>query len=223
MVFAGPSRPATMDGVTCLPPASAGDLLRVADAGARTIVLADTLFMDAPPPHSEIRLVLNRGVKIFGCASAGALRAIEMHQYGMRGVGWIYHLYRLRLLTDDGELASVLDSDYRAVTPPLVQIRYYLGQMVTSGWPLFRAAEVFSQIRSIYFMRRTPEAVAALINDCSSASVTPDSLLAPDKHIKSIDLLMCLSRLGAFRYSRVGKPKIDLSWLKVAVTLHRGP
>ena len=54
-VFAGPSRPATIGTVETdwAPPASAGELRAAARDGFRTLVLADTLFLDAPPSHRE--------------------------------------------------------------------------------------------------------------------------------------------------------------------------
>jgi hypothetical protein len=184
-------------------------------------VLADTLFLDAPPPHSEIRRVLDNGIKVFGCASAGALRAIELERHGMRGIGWIYHLFRMKLLNDDGELASVLDADFRVTAPPLVQIRYCLGHLVAAGWPPASAGAAFREIRSLYFMRRTAEAVAAVINAHCPESVSPQLLSTPDKHIKAIDLMMCLRRVGLALPSPAGAPTIDLRALKAAVALER--
>ena len=44
---------------------------------------------------------------MFGAASVGALRAVELERYGMRGVGEIFRAYRDGELEDDDEVAVV--------------------------------------------------------------------------------------------------------------------
>jgi len=61
---------------------------------------------------------MNAGVRVIGVCSAGALRAIELEKHGMNGCGVIHQLYKRRLLTDDGELASPLEADsFDAIAP----------------------------------------------------------------------------------------------------------
>ena len=57
--------------------------------------------------HKEILWALTRGVHVFGAASVGALRAVELERYGMRGVGEIFRAYRDGELEDDDEVAVV--------------------------------------------------------------------------------------------------------------------
>ena len=95
IVFVGPSlagaHPAPPPGVTLAGPAAAGDLYRAARAGARTIGLADGVFEDRPTVwHKEILWALERGVRVIGAASLGALRAAECAPYGMEGVGRVF-------------------------------------------------------------------------------------------------------------------------------------
>ena len=58
-----------------------------------------------PVWHKEILWALARGVHVFGAASMGALRAAELHAFGMVGVGRIFAAYRDGELEADDEVA----------------------------------------------------------------------------------------------------------------------
>ncbi len=117
-VFLGPSLPldearAAID-ATFLPPAKRGDIMAALDAHRpRAIGLVDGYFEQAPSVwHKEILHALDRGVPVFGAASIGALRAAELAQFGMTGVGRIYQAYVAGRFDpfddpfeDDGEVA----------------------------------------------------------------------------------------------------------------------
>ena len=50
---------------------------------------------------------MSEGVPVFGAASMGALRAAELHEFGMRGIGRIFESFRDGVLEDDDEVAVV--------------------------------------------------------------------------------------------------------------------
>ena len=76
--------------------------------GAEVIGLIDGYFeWTLSVWHKEILWALTRGVHVFGAASVGALRAVELERYGMRGVGEIFRAYRDGELEDDDEVAVV--------------------------------------------------------------------------------------------------------------------
>ena len=109
-VFTGPSLAAEAvarhAGLICLPPARQGDILRVARQQPVVIGLIDGVFDGSTAPwHKEILWALQQGIHVFGAASMGALRAAELHPFGMRGVGRIFEAYRDGLLEDDDEVA----------------------------------------------------------------------------------------------------------------------
>ena len=80
--------PAPPPGVDAARPGEAGDLYRAARGGARVIGLVDGVFEDRPTVwHKEILWALDRGVRVLGAASLGALRAAECAPFGMEGVG----------------------------------------------------------------------------------------------------------------------------------------
>ena len=53
----------------------------------------------------EVLALLESGVAVYGAASMGALRAVELHRYGMIGVGSIFRLFRRGVLDADDEVA----------------------------------------------------------------------------------------------------------------------
>jgi hypothetical protein len=225
-IFAGPSRSPDLKlgSARGFPPARAGDLSDAADKGFSHIVLSDTLFLDAPPNHREIIAVLARGTNVFGCSSAGALRAIELENYGMIGHGVVYHLYKARRLRDDAELACVLDDSYRAVTPSLLEIRYYLGYALALGFSPQAVAQAFGVLSTVYYMKRDYRVVRAIVAEhlCSGGLQPPRDIEDSAFRIKSIDLENCLAdvavslgvHLAPFR-----RVEINADWLSGGLTL----
>jgi len=225
-IFAGPSRSPhlILGAAQGLPPARAGDLSDAADKGFTHIVLADTLFLDAPPNHREIIAVMRRGTTVFGCSSAGALRAIELKNYGMIGHGIIYQLYKARRLLDDAELACVLDESYRAVTPSLLEIRYYLGYALTLGFSRQAVALAFDALSSVYYMKRDYEVVAGIVAEhlCPSGLQLPKSAQDSTFRIKSIDLENCLADIALSMGAHLApfrRVEINADWLNDGLLL----
>jgi hypothetical protein len=79
-----------------LPPARQGELLStMLRFRPSVVVLIDGVFHQSQSVwHKEIGYALMRGVVVIGAASMGALRAAEMHRYGMIGIGEVYKRYR---------------------------------------------------------------------------------------------------------------------------------
>jgi hypothetical protein len=135
IVFLGPTlrpeeAPKCLDAIY-RPPAEQGDIVRaVHDLGADAIVLIDGVFAKAPAVrHKEILWALDRGVPVYGAASMGALRASELHSYGMQGHGLIYRWYRATALADDDEVAvAMMPSELgaAALSEALIDIRLTL-------------------------------------------------------------------------------------------------
>src|SRR5688500_17513969 len=72
-------------------PAKRGDIYFAAAEQPRALILLDGAFEDVPAvTHKEILWALSQGVHVFGASSLGALRAAELHQFGMVGVGAIF-------------------------------------------------------------------------------------------------------------------------------------
>ena len=104
---------------------------------ADTIVLIDGLYRDTMPlRHREILELLEQQVRVIGAAGIGALRAAELHSFGMEGVGLVFRLYRAGALDGDDEVAVIHTSEqgqYVAHTEALVNVRYASHEAVKRG------------------------------------------------------------------------------------------
>ncbi len=120
-----------------LPPVSQGDVYRAARRRPSAIGIIDGYFSGAPSVwHKEILWAMSEGVPVFGSASMGALRAAELHVFGMRGVGKIFEAFRDGALEDDDEVAVVhgpAEIGYIAASEPMVNIRETLALAEKKG------------------------------------------------------------------------------------------
>ena len=83
-----------------------GELYVAAHAKPAAIGMVDGYFDGVPAVwHKEVLWALQAGIAVFGASSMGALRAAELHSFGMRGIGRIFEDYRDGRLTDDDEVA----------------------------------------------------------------------------------------------------------------------
>jgi hypothetical protein len=141
-VFVGPTlRPADVlkyPGMTFLPPAEQGDVYNVVTSSEPAAIgLIDGRFHDVPAVwHKEILWALHLGVRVYGAASMGALRAVELHPFGMRGTGWIFESFLDGTFEDDDEVA-VSHGDQEVNFAPgsdaMVNIRRTLGLAHEAG------------------------------------------------------------------------------------------
>jgi hypothetical protein len=130
-VFLGPSlsveQASRLLDATYLPPIQQGDLLRLLDRKPRHVGIIDGYFETVPAVwHKEILLAMSQGVHVFGAASMGAIRAAELHAFGMIGIGTIFGWYRDGDITADDEVAvrhGPAELGYLALSTALVDIR----------------------------------------------------------------------------------------------------
>lgn len=128
---------------TFLPPVKLGDVYRaVSRLRPSAIGIVDGYFQWVPAVwHKEILWAIDQGIHVFGAASMGALRAVELAPFGMHGVGRIVEAYREGRFNDadedpfedDDEVAVVhgpRESGYRAGSEAMVNIRSTLARAV---------------------------------------------------------------------------------------------
>jgi hypothetical protein len=134
VVFTGPTISAEdaaqeLD-ATYLPPVSQGDVYRAAAAKPLAIGIIDGYFDRVPAVwHKEILWAMSKGIQVFGAASMGALRAAELTQFGMVGIGTIFESFRDGFLEDDDEVAVVhapRELGFRVCSDAMVNIRQTL-------------------------------------------------------------------------------------------------
>jgi hypothetical protein len=154
--------------VTVRPPVEQGDILRLIEELPDVIGIIDGQFFHAPAVlHREILLALERGARVLGAASIGALRAAELDAFGMEGIGTIYRLYRTGAIDADAEVAVLHAAPvdgFRPLTEALVTIRHNLRRArrrrVISAQTATRA---LATLKRLHFTRRTSGAVLAAV------------------------------------------------------------
>jgi hypothetical protein len=154
------------------PPARQGDIASdVINLNPNIVILIDGEFrQNLSPWHKEIVYALQHpGVKaIYGAASIGALRALELDYLGMIGIGKIYEWYRDGVTEDDAEVAlsygrrvRLKDGDpaYDQLTVPLVNIRagveHYRKEFLDNPSVHEAVDQFFKVMQAIHYSQRT--------------------------------------------------------------------
>ncbi|MET0143519.1 MAG: YcaO-like family protein [Ilumatobacteraceae bacterium] len=136
------------------PPIKRGDLDDVPERSVVGIidgVFADTLAISP----GEVRAAIDRGVVIYGAASMGALRAVEVP--AVVGVGRIVDMYRTGLIERDDEVALLFEAESgMSLTEPLVNVRYSVERLVRLG-TLARASgeALVAAAEKLHYTQRT--------------------------------------------------------------------
>lgn len=168
VIFVGPSlggREALPDGFRRRPPAQRGDIYRAVRQGARVIGLIDGYFQSVPSVlHKEILWALHHGCAVYGAASLGALRAAELHGFGMVGIGQVFADFRDGRLWCDDEVAVIhgpAELGFAALSEALVNIRATLAHAVAAGRiGAALAGELAQAARGLFYADRSLEAMA---------------------------------------------------------------
>ena len=135
VLFAGPSITGIElpQSIALRPPAVCGDLSELLDDPPSAVALIDGCFALAPTVcHKEILALISSGTTVIGGASLGALRAAELADFGMHGVGAIFAAYRVGAIRrDDAVMLTHGPADFGFVpfTIPLVDAEFALHGM----------------------------------------------------------------------------------------------
>lgn len=112
------------------PPIAADQVLRWQLRPGDRLLIIDGLFLQATAVrHKELLALIDDGVQVTGASSMGALRAAELHPFGMRGIGSVFHAYRDHTIVGDDEVALLhagADAGHRALSWALVDLRHAL-------------------------------------------------------------------------------------------------
>lgn len=206
------------------PPVAAADLLRLDAARGDVVVIVDGYFQQSRSVrHKEILLLLERGVEVWGAGSMGALRAAELHRFGMRGVGAVFRLYVRGVIEGDDEVGVThgpAERGYPVVADALVNIRCTLRQAVRDGLVDAAAATHFAAAaQATPFQQRTPTALlgAAITAGMDAADAARIGALLTQRRVdvKRLDALRALRRvrdgLSARDRKRTAPPAVKVS------------
>jgi hypothetical protein len=181
-VFLGPSLPLAQARAvlqaTYLPPAAQGDVYRACKRAPRVLAIVDGYFDSVPAVwHKEILWALARGIAVFGASSMGALRAAELHAFGMRGVGQVFEAFHSGQLEDDDEVTVAhgdVTTGYRRFSEAMVNIRPTLARARQAG--LLSPAlhdELLSAAKASFYPERS---YSALVARAKASGLEPGAL-----------------------------------------------
>lgn len=146
-----------------LPPVAMGDLYTLVESRAKPgdqIAIIDGFFEARPAVwHKEILHALDRGLKVFGASSMGALRAAETWQFGTIGVGRIFEAFRNGALTDDDEVAvshADAEAGYRSLSDAMASLRFGFADLVNEGaLDASLADQVTHELKALPYSKRS--------------------------------------------------------------------
>ena len=112
-------------------PAKKGDFLRLSQATdeKKSIGFIDGVFLhDYPPSPIEVyHLATRKNIELIGASSLGALRAVELEKFGMKGIGKIFQLYKNGTINADDEVAVTFVRDKNILqSEAMIDIRFNL-------------------------------------------------------------------------------------------------
>lgn len=163
MVFLGPSldlyRAKEVVDADFRPPVKRGDLGTLYP-GVRTVGIIDgVLLTDAAVGHREILALMEREVTVIGGGSMGALRAAELRDLGMIGVGRIYKEYESGRVDGDDEVVLAYDPfTQRPLSEPLINLRLNLEAAAARGVVSEAdAARLIAELKRTFYPKRSYE------------------------------------------------------------------
>ncbi len=224
-MFCGPTIPASavlqiLPSATIRPPAACGDIYRVCrrDPPA-TIGLIDGYFDHRLSVwHKEILWALDQGFCVYGSASMGALRAAELSEFGMRGVGRVFEQFRTGELEDDDEVAVIHESAERGYAPQsdaMVNLRETLRHAADAGViGADNRARLLSELKGLFYPQRTRQALIQLVRSLANEDEKQGFLdwiatrgIVDQKQLDALEMLKLMTedvRAGLLRAPPVG-------------------
>jgi len=159
-VFCGPSLPpgdrVKVEGVTYLPPASRGDIPRIANEYDAVLLIDGVFHHDLAPSPKEC-YAATKVSRMFGASSMGALRAAECWPYGFTPLGAIARWYIREVIDGDDEVAVLTHPQtHVALTVPMVNVRYVAWLACRRGTLSKAEAHAFVlAARDVFYMDRS--------------------------------------------------------------------
>lgn len=154
-----------------LPPAGQADLISAVLRYRPAMVgLIDGVFHQSLSVwHKEILDAIGKGVRVYGAASMGAIRAAETASFGMVGIGDIYRGYASGAITADDEVAVAHagpEEGFRPLSDAMVNIRATLAAAVVAKVLDMGAADRICEVaKRVYFPQRRLDRVLMMAQE----------------------------------------------------------
>jgi TfuA protein len=139
------------------PPVARDDVVKALRDDPDIIVIIDGVFHKEPAvSHKEIMEAIKKGVIVVGGASMGALRASELDNFGMIGVGRVYNDYRRGIIESDDDVAVVINPEtFEQLSDAFISMNYTFKAAMTKG--IINKSDFVTLIKtakSIYYPKR---------------------------------------------------------------------
>lgn len=156
------------------PPVKRGDITTAIHNGAEIIGIIDGVFHQEPAvSHREILDALNKNVIIVGGASMGALRASELDELGMIGVGYVYNQYKSGSIESDDDVAVVFNPEnMQQLSEAFISMKYNLEKALKQGIITKNEFnEIISRLKSTYYPKRNYNIIFNVLNENRSKNL----------------------------------------------------
>lgn len=143
-------------------PIKRGDILEAIKESPDVIGIIDGVFHQQPAvSHREILEALNKGIVVVGGSSMGALRASELDELGMIGIGYVYQQYKTGAVESDDDVAVILNPQtHEQLSDSLISMDYNLKKAHDTGIISDPELETLLEVsKSIFYPKRTYEKV----------------------------------------------------------------
>lgn len=162
IIFTGPSLQ-SKEALTILKadyrhPVARGDIINALNDQPEIIGIIDGIFHKEPAvSHKEILEAIKRGVVVVGGASMGALRASELDDFGMVGIGQVYNDYKDGVIESDDDVAVVINPEtMEQLSEALISMNYtFKAALDTKILDRSEYDLLIKTAKSIYYPKRT--------------------------------------------------------------------
>jgi len=139
------------------PPVARNDIIKALKHNPDIIVIIDGVFHKAPAvSHKEIMEAIKKKVIMVGGASMGALRASELDDFGMIGIGRVYQDYKNGIIESDDDVAVVINpKTYEQLSEAFISMNYTFKAALAQG--IINNSEfkiLIKTAKSIYYPKR---------------------------------------------------------------------
>lgn len=198
IVFVGPSVNGEIDKIKndypeiiFYPPLKHAELLSIIEIEKPTIVgiVDDYTGFGESSWHSEILYTLKKGIKIFGAASQGAIKALELDNMGMIGIGKIYQYYKNKSIISHDEVLCVFNNEtFKKITIP------YINFLLSSI-----DKDILKIIQKIHWKERTFKKIYEKLRENGFSD--EDFKKIKEKYIdfQKLDTLLLLNKIREFK------------------------
>lgn len=174
-IFVGPSiyraHLPEIPGVEIVRPIRRGDLQNYEECEV-LIILDGEFNQNLAVSPKELLRAIDRGQRIIGASSMGALRASELDSFGMIGVGWVYeHFARSTVRRDDDVALTYNPITFAPLTVPMVNVLYWIESMLKTGRISVRESKaVVKTARNIFYVERSEKMLLRKLSDVLGSS-----------------------------------------------------